>query len=350
MKFILEHDAQGRTTPGLPLVVEVTPERRTEYPLACKCQWVFKLHPSARPELIERRLLLEQQADKDYAICFCLGRLAPESVVELLEGGARPEPVYPKLTRALAVIDLETTDADATTCAIFQFGVTVMEPDGTRRRWEQTFKPWKPISPGAAEKTGTTNAMVENCPPFSAFAAKIAASLKGKDLAGFNIKHFDAVVLDQEFRRNQLKLDLDGVTIIDAFHIYQRKDPRDLSAAVRKYCNREHDGAHGAAADSDATADVLCGQLGMYPDLAAMSLAELDTFSLRDPDQKLADIAGKMYFDKDGDLRYTMAKVRDVKVKDDPGFAYWMRKQNNPPFPESTIECLEAELRKHGLL
>ena len=37
-------------------------------------------------------------------------------------------------------------------------------------------------------------------------------------------------------------------------------DPRDLSAALRFYCGKEHAGAHDALADVEATADVLLAQ------------------------------------------------------------------------------------------
>jgi DNA polymerase-3 subunit epsilon len=260
---------------------------------------------------------------------------------------AKPKPPkMPKLERGLAVIDLETTDAQPETCAIFQFAVTVLMPDSSRKNWSQTFKPWKPITPEAEEITGTTNVMVAGMPPFSEYAEKILAGLAGKDLAGYNIRGFDAVALDQELRRCRLKLNLDGVRIIDCFGLFSNKEKRDLTTAVKKYCGRDHEGAHGAAADCAATADVLAAQLGAYPDLAEMSIDELAAFTRRG-DKDYADIAQKLYRDSDGDLRYTLAKVRDVKVRDDVGFAMWMRRTD---FPGSTIEVLDAELARIGAL
>lgn len=349
MKFILEHDAQGRTTPGLPLVVDVTPERRTEYPLACKCQWVFKLHPSARPELIERRLLLEQQADKDYAICFCLGRLAPESVVELLEGSVRPEPVIPKMDRPLCSWDTETTGIDSVNDRLVQLGVTVLYPDGTRKRWQTLINPEMPIPKEASDIHGITDEMVKDAPKFHDIAASFVGGLRGKDMLVFNGRGLDIPLVDTELRRAGLKLDLSGVRIVDAFRIFQEREPRNLEACVERYCGRPHRGAHGAQVDSEETLDAYMGMLGEYEDLRAMTLDEQEVYCWRDG-HRPADAAGKLYIDSDGDLRYTMQKVRDVKVKDDAGWARWMKKQSNPPFPASTLECIDAELQRHGLL
>ena len=405
MNFLLERNLQGKSMPGMPISIEVGPARgRTDYRCPASCALVWPVSPDSISALIEHRFVLETQRTDKVFVCECLGKIVSdvpfaEELADHLEtwgkncgaplavyrghlekllnahavfvradGGWRDHPSehavdcaarlgmerdcgLPKLRleRPLAVLDLETTDAEPTTCAIFQFGVTVMMPDGSRKCWSQTFKPWTPITPEAEEVTGTTNAMVENCPPFSEFAVKILNGLQGKDLAGFNLKNFDLVCLDEELRRCGLRLDLSSVTVIDAFHLFQRKDPRDLTAGVKKFCGREHKDAHGALADSQATADVIEGLLAVYPDLAEMSLADLDKFSMRDPEKQAADIAGKFYRDNDGDLRYTMAKVRDVKVREDPGFGYWMLKQKTPPFPGSTIEVLKAELNRLGL-
>ena len=39
--------------------------------------------------------------------------------------------------------------------------------------------------------------------------------------------------------------------------IFHKKEPRDLTAAVRFFLDREHAGAHGAEADVIASIDVL---------------------------------------------------------------------------------------------
>lgn len=252
------------------------------------------------------------------------------------------------LSRPLCSLDFEATGIDATVDRIIQAGFTVLYPDGRRTRWETLIDPQRHIPEESTVIHGITDEMVRDAPVFAQVASRIYRGLLGKDLCGFNLRSLDLPILDEELRRCGLKLDLDGVLVIDAFSIFQKKEPRDLSAAVVKYCGRSHEDAHGAGADAEATLDVLTGQLAMYEDLGEMDLAALAVYSQRNENPPV-DLAGKLYRDADGDLRYTLAKVRDVKVRDDAGFAYWMLRQFSPPFPGSTCDALRAELERCGL-
>jgi DNA polymerase-3 subunit epsilon len=247
------------------------------------------------------------------------------------------------ITRPLACIDTETTGVDPVTDRIIEFGVTVLHPDGTRTKWESRFNPGMPIPPEATEIHGITDADVADAPRFSELAAKIHRGLQGKDLAGYSLRSLDLPVIDEEMRRCGLKLDLTGVNVIDAAAIFFNKEPRNLEAAVLKYCGRSHEEAHGAAADADATLDVLFGQLAVYGDLAAMDLTALSAFSRRG-DNEPVDLAGKLYRDKEGFMCYAFGKAKGARVKDDTGFAYWMLRQSSPPFPGNTCEILRKEL------
>lgn len=250
------------------------------------------------------------------------------------------------LSRSLAVIDLETTDADPATCAIFEYGLVVLRPDGTRKSGSMRFKPWKPITPEVEVLTGVTNDMVAACPPFSGFAHKIHASLQGKDLAGYNLSRFDLCCLDEELRRCSLKLSLDGVGVIDAYSIFVKKSPRDLSAAVKTYCGRDHEKAHSAKADAEATLDVLFGQLAAYEDLGAMSVEELAAFSRGD--NEMVDLAGKLYRDKEGHMRFSFGAHRDQRIQDRAQYCSWMLSPK-ASFPGSTLDALSEELHRLGL-
>lgn len=258
-----------------------------------------------------------------------------------------------RLTRPLAVIDLEATDPDPATCSIFEYGVCLLMPDGTRKQGSMRFKPWKPITPKAIEVTGVTNEMVADCPPFSDYAEKIWKSLQGKDLAGYNIRRFDAVALDEEIRRatsNRLKLDLTGVALVDLFGIYVRKNPRKLEDCVRAYCGEQAyqeflTVKHGAGPDSHWTLDALLGATKAHDDLSSLDIAALAEFSLRegDEDKRPVDLAGKLYRDKDGFVCYGFGKQKDRRVADDPGYAQWMLRSN---FPGSTCDALREELER----
>lgn len=247
-----------------------------------------------------------------------------------------------KLTRPLCVIDTETTGTE-TTDRVIEIGVTVLSVDGARKNWEQRFHPGIPIPPAATEVHGITDADVADKPPFSEFASRIHRGLTDRDIAGYNVR-FDLSMIDEELRRCGLKLDLSGIHVIDAAGIFFKKEPRTLTAAVQKYCDRSHEEAHGAAADASASLDVLEAQLAMYEDLAAMDLAGVAQFSKRD-EVEYIDLAGKLYL-KDGFVYYGFGKEKDKRLKDEPGFARWML---NKDFSGSTLDVVRAELGRWGL-
>jgi DNA polymerase-3 subunit epsilon len=252
-----------------------------------------------------------------------------------------------KLTRPAVVLDIEATGPEPETDRIVEIGVVVIEPDGGRREWTQRFNPGMPIPQEATDIHGITDADVADCPPFSKWATRIRAALLNRDLIGYNLWRFDLVILDEELRRCGFSLNMDGIAVIDVCNIFMKKEPRDLTAAVKKFCDYDHESAHSAVADASATLDVLNGQLAHYPDLAEMDLETLAAFSRRDEDKKLADLAGKLFYDKNGDLRYNIRNKgkKDVLVWDDPGFGYWMLRSN---FPESTKEFLNQFLNGGG--
>lgn len=334
MKFLLTHTAQSKPIDP-PVSLEVQPEPRSRYGLNCQCRFVFRVAPESVAALVERRLVLGHQSAEASFVCGCLG---------VLQG--RPAPRLPALVRPLACLDIEGTSLEITESRIVELAVVVLYPDGRRTEWCSRFNPTVEIPVSATEVHGIVNADVTDKPTFASMAEKIHRGLQGKDLCGYNLWGYDLGVLDCELRRSGHKLDLTGVSVIDVFGIYSNKDPRNLEAAIRKYCGRSHEGAHGALPDAVGTLDTLCAQLGEYPDLAGMSLDELVSASLRS-DNRPADLCGKLSYDADGFMVYNFGKNRGARVKDESGFAFWMKRQN---FPASTIEVLDAELRRHELL
>lgn len=246
------------------------------------------------------------------------------------------------LSKPLAFLDIESTGLDPQSDRILELAILTF--NGSEVTFERTrrFNPGVPIPPASTEIHGITDADVEHELPLSAPIGRgILTVLEGCDLAGYNLRRFDLPILDEELRRVGLRLDLAGVRVLDVFGIFAKKEARSLSDAVRKYCGREHDGAHGAAADNRATLDVLMGQLQAYPDLAALEIDKLAEFSQMS-EFTPADIAGKLGLDKDGDCVYLFGKYKGMKVRDEESFADWMLNRAN--FPGSTCEALRAEL------
>ena len=147
-------------------------------------------------------------------------------------------------------------------------------------------------------------------------------------------------------RRCGLRLDLTGVRVIDAqVDLLQENAPHPRRCRARVLPGGNLAGEHGAANDANDTADVLLAQCAVYPDLAEMSIDELAAYS-RMSEFEPVDIAGKLYRDADGHVRFAFGKNKDKRerVIDQRGYADWMI--NKADFPGSTVDALMVELAK----
>lgn len=250
-----------------------------------------------------------------------------------------------KLDRPLLFLDTETTGVDPAVDRIIELGVSVLHPDGTvkPKGWSVRFNPGIPIPPAATEVHGITDADVAECKPFSAYAEVLHEKLKGKDLAGYNLRRLDLPILDEEMRRCGLRLDLTGVRVVDVQAIYFKANPRSLADAVKQYCGRDHADAHGAGADADATLDVWLEQLVSHGNLPATNDMDSMAEYARMGDQIPADIAGKLYRDSEGGLRFAFGKNKDRLVIEEKGYARWMLDRD---FPGSTLDAIREELER----
>jgi len=133
--------------------------------------------------------------------------------------------------------------------------------------------------------------------------------------------------LEEEFARCGMNFNSAGRRHVDVQRIYHKMEPRDLSAAVRRYCGRSHDGAHGAEADTRAALDVLKAQLAEYQSLPR-TVAELDEY-LVPHDPMNADRSGMLRW-RDGDLIVNFGKKKGSSLRkllvNEPGFLKWMIK------------------------
>jgi DNA polymerase III subunit epsilon len=187
------------------------------------------------------------------------------------------------LFRPLAVIDLETTGTDPETDRIVEFSILKLldddlggvlpDPEHITHRCN----PGIPISPGVTEVHGIRDEDVADEHPFKSYARNLLRFLDGCDLCGYGIRRFDLPLLCMEMDRAGVPLPLAGRKIVDPMVIFHEMEKRDLAAALRFYCNREHKGAHGAKADVLATVKILNAQLLWYefPDCQGPCVDEL---------------------------------------------------------------------------
>ena len=68
-------------------------------------------------------------------------------------------------------------------------------------------------------------------------------------------------MLLEEFERVGIEFDLEGVNLVDVQNIFHQMEQRTLVAAYKFYCDKDLTNAHSAAADTNATYDVLKSML-----------------------------------------------------------------------------------------
>jgi DNA polymerase III subunit epsilon len=233
-----------------------------------------------------------------------------------------------RLERPLVVLDLETTGTKVQTDRIVEISLLKLLPDGTNQIKTRRLNPGIPIPAKASAIHGITDADVANEPSFRKIARGLVAHLDGCDLCGYNIWHFDLRVLINEFKRADVAFTLEGRHIIDPCRMFQKREPRNLTAALRFYCRMEHDGAHGAEADVLAALAVLNGQLEQYHDLPR-TIPELHS-AMEYPD--IVDPDGKFVRREDGVIVFTFSqhsgKSVDEVARTDHSFLEWMIKKD----------------------
>lgn len=224
------------------------------------------------------------------------------------------------IDRPLAVVDLESTGVDPVVDRVVEVAVLTLLPRGAPESFNRRVNPGVPIPPGATAVHSISDADVAGAPPFAAIAPELFAILHGCDLAGFGIASFDLPLLSAEFARVRIPFRVAGRRVIDVLALYRRLQPRTLASAVREYLRREHEGAHSAAADARAAAEVLDRQVGRHA--LPATPAELHASLVE------VDVAGRFRRDDAGRIVFAFGKhlgksLTEVAARD-RGYLEWM--------------------------
>lgn len=183
--------------------------------------------------------------------------------------GERFESFWRALPRPLVFFDIEATGTDPINDRIVEISVVRVEPApggiGAPRTWR--INPGVRIPAEASEIHGIVNDDLVEAPSFEAIAPDLLALLDDADFAGFAVGRFDVRILAAEFARIGTALELASRRVVDSQVIFHQREPRNLSAALRFYCDKELVDAHGAEADTLASLEVFAGQLSRYGDL-----------------------------------------------------------------------------------
>jgi DNA polymerase-3 subunit epsilon len=251
------------------------------------------------------------------------------------------------LNRPLAVIDLETTGVDTQTARIVELSIQRIDPSGHTEQHTLRINPGVPIPPEATAVHGITDAAVAAEPPFGDVAPGLLDLLDGCDLCGFNLKRFDLRVLYLEFLRAGLTLSLDDMALIDPMEIFHAYERRDLTTAVRFYLGRDHAGAHSAAADAIAAAEVLDAMLARYADLPRTPAGLHVHFR----DSNAVDSGGR-FVRVEGEIRFAFGKYRGQPLcavaASSPAYLRWILDQDFMPDTKEFVAAALSRKRRAG--
>ena len=248
-----------------------------------------------------------------------------------------------ELTRPIAAIDIEATGISPQSDRIVELAIIKLMPGGEEESHVWRVNPGRLIPAEAIAIHHITDEDVADCPTFPDLAEEVGRALENCDIVGFNHIRFDIPMLTEEFRRANIELNIDDRNIIDVQRIFHRREPRDLSAACRFYCGKDHVGAHGAEPDARVTLDVLAGQMEKYPDLPRDASALDEYCNPRDP--SWADRMGRLRW-VNGEVTINFGRKRGVSLKtiidEDSGFVNWMLRND---FPSDTKDILNNAVK-----
>ncbi len=182
--------------------------------------------------------------------------------------GERFQTFCAALERPVVFFDIEATGTDPLMDRLIELACLKLYPGkapATMHTWR--VHPQMVVPDEAIAVHGITNDMLADAPLFHACAKDIAAVFEGADVAGFNVGRYDVRMLQAEFVRVGMPLDLSASRVLDVQVIFHQREPRNLSAAVQFYCGKPLENAHGAEADTFAALEVFAGQLERYGDL-----------------------------------------------------------------------------------
>lgn len=157
----------------------------------------------------------------------------------------------------------------------------------------------------------------------------------GCDIAGYNSDSYDVPLLSQEFYRCNILFPEEGTSFVDVLKLERHVNAHNLGATYKRYSGEELDGAHGALADTRATAFILEKQLERNFE-EVPTPEELDI--LLQGDCPRVDVAGKLTKDPDGTIVWAFGKCKGKPVLSDNGFLQWALRL--PDFPKQTKRIL----------
>lgn len=263
-----------------------------------------------------------------------------------------------KLTRPLAVFDLETTGVNVSTDRIVEICVIKSMPDGSTEILTRRINPGMHIPRESTMIHGITDLDVKDCPSFKDFALELDKFLENCDLSGYNAIKFDIPLLVEEFLRAGIDFSLMNRHIVDVQNIFHKMEPRTLKAAYRFYCHKNLELAHSAEADTMATYEVLKAQLDLYENAEYTDTDGITSQPVKNDIKALhdfsfytrnVDLVGHIVFNEKQEEVLNFGKYKGQPVesvfKKEPSYYDWMMKSQ---FPLSTKKVIQMIWKRMG--
>ena len=247
-----------------------------------------------------------------------------------------------KLTKPLCFFDIESTGVETETARIIELACIKYNVDGTQEEKTILVNPGVPIPVEASDVHGITDEIVKDKPFFKQYAQAVRNWFDGCDLAGFNSDNFDIPLLSAEFERAGLEGINWNPNLLDIMKLYRLLYPNTLSDVYKRLTGKELEGAHGALIDIMGTkeiADILIPKLKETTDENLETVFNIDNFM--QGEKKRFDLAGKMYKDTDGVVKWNFSKNKDKAVLADLGFVNWFMTQGFPQESKNKIKELQ---------
>ena len=252
-----------------------------------------------------------------------------------------------KIERPLCFFDLETTGINITNDRIVEIAILKLFPDQKIEKQVWLVNPEMSIPLEVSEIHGITNDKVADAPTFKEISKIVYNFIKGCDLAGYNSDRFDIPLLMEEFLRSDIDFSTKNLKTIDVQTIFHKMEQRNLTAALKFYCDKKLENAHSAMDDTQATHDVLMSQLDRYSGLEP-SISFLSDFTTR---RKTADFAGYIVYNKDGQECFSFGKHKGQTVENilekEPGYFGWLLKAAFPLYTKKILT--QIRMRKSNL-
>lgn len=213
-------------------------------------------------------------------------------------------------------LDVETTGLDTNSDGLIKFYSE--KSDGSFL--DLKINPEKPSSPEAISKHGVSDEVAKTFQTLDKFKVEIEEFYKDSDyiIVGQNLKRFDLPILQSNFDRYGIEVNLYEFSTQDTMEIEKQLTPMNLGDIYKRYFNEDINDYHDAKSDVKATRRIHEEQL-KNPNLKLESLP------------KTYDFEGKFVFNDIGLPVWNFGKHKGKWIFRDLDYLKWYLSQDGVP-------------------